>query len=326
MKLKINEPKWVMWKSSNSPTTCDDCKSRHGKFYDKNKPLVEPPLHPNCKCRLVEVTVKQMARQSASATESILEKARRITGERHRAFLRARAQPDYREESSPFYEAKRILREYLLSRRVVDKVPETPPTPESLPAFADTSHISALCDDEDKMNANAEFIHDYLSKKGWTLQAICAFLGNIYQESKLNPAGYQDDDRNIDENNGIGYGLVQWTPANDFFKYTELDQDSADELAENDPAKLIEIQLDLLTLECTEFQSGEGRKWYPTSGVNTYKSPYEMSFNEFITSTNSIEELTLVFHGHRLRSSDGPEGRQKRIKYAYDWYDYFNER
>jgi len=44
-----------MWKSSLSPTTCKECRERHGNFYDKNKPMVEPPLHPNCSCVLIPV-------------------------------------------------------------------------------------------------------------------------------------------------------------------------------------------------------------------------------------------------------------------------------
>lgn len=56
------EPQWVMWKANISPTICNACKSRHGKFYDKNKLAVRPPLHPNCGCMLIPVTSQTQKR------------------------------------------------------------------------------------------------------------------------------------------------------------------------------------------------------------------------------------------------------------------------
>lgn len=46
--------KWYMWKSLLSDKTCDICRKLHGKVLPRNAPQTErPPVHPNCKCRLV---------------------------------------------------------------------------------------------------------------------------------------------------------------------------------------------------------------------------------------------------------------------------------
>ena len=55
--------------------------------------------------------------------------------------------------------------------------------------------------------ANAKYIYNFFSNKGWTKNAICGMLGNMYAES-----GIKAD---IDQiGGGGGYGLVQWTPKN----------------------------------------------------------------------------------------------------------------
>jgi hypothetical protein len=65
MKIKTKNPNWVMWKCGAN--SCNACKERHGKFYDKNTPIITPPLHPNCKCVLVSVTSQSAKKLSASS-------------------------------------------------------------------------------------------------------------------------------------------------------------------------------------------------------------------------------------------------------------------
>ena len=61
---------------------------------------------------------------------------------------------------------------------------------------------------------NAKYIRDFLLKKKWTLNAICGALGNIWQESRMNPGAWE-----VWRNVSCGYGIVQWTPA---VSYTHL--------------------------------------------------------------------------------------------------------
>lgn len=52
---------------------------------------------------------------------------------------------------------------------------------------------------------NASRIYTFFTKKGWTKNAICAMLGNMDVESRMNPRA---------ESTGADtYGLVQWHPA-----------------------------------------------------------------------------------------------------------------
>ena len=52
-----------------------------------------------------------------------------------------------------------------------------------------TSGADSLGDDQ--METNAEYIYNYLKKKGFTKNAICGILGNMNSESTINPAVWQ---------------------------------------------------------------------------------------------------------------------------------------
>ena len=67
---------------------------------------------------------------------------------------------------------------------------------------------------QEEMENNAKEIYTYFKDKGWTLNAIAGVLGNMQQESTINPGLWQS----LKEYNySGGFGLVQWTPAT---KYT----------------------------------------------------------------------------------------------------------
>lgn len=66
---------------------------------------------------------------------------------------------------------------------------------------------------------NAKEIYNYLSARGWSLNAISGLLGNIWHESGLNPWRWQNDSVGTSGGSpwsGIGYGLVQFTPAGNY--------------------------------------------------------------------------------------------------------------
>ena len=67
---------------------------------------------------------------------------------------------------------------------------------------------------------NAYMIYSILSSYGWTLPAVCGFLGNVGFESAYNPWRWENDivlastdTYNIDIATNHGYGLCQFTPA-----------------------------------------------------------------------------------------------------------------
>jgi RHS repeat-associated protein len=146
----------------------------------------------------------------------------------------------------------------------------------------------------EKQKANAEYIYNYLSEKGWYKEAICGLLGNINQESWFNPGVWQDLN-----NTSLGYGIVQWDDATKFLNWAGLKFDGANEMAKNDPKHLMDLELDILIWS---MQPGRG-EWLPSLSAN-YGSPYKMTYEEFITSTKNAGDLALVFHGSYERSSD----------------------
>lgn len=66
----------------------------------------------------------------------------------------------------------------------------------------------------DKQKNNAACIYSFFYFKGWSLQAIAGFCGNVMQESKFNPA--------LIEVGGTGHGLVQWTPPTDLYNVLDV--------------------------------------------------------------------------------------------------------
>ncbi len=47
--------KTYIWQSEKSTSSCEECKSLAGKVFANKDDAPSPPLHPNCKCKLVEV-------------------------------------------------------------------------------------------------------------------------------------------------------------------------------------------------------------------------------------------------------------------------------
>lgn len=57
---------------------------------------------------------------------------------------------------------------------------------------------------ERDISTNADKVYVYLREKGLTHIQTCAIMGNIAQESGF-------DEKCIEEGNGIGFGLIQWS-------------------------------------------------------------------------------------------------------------------
>lgn len=206
---------------------------------------------------------------------------------------------------------------YLLNSDKMQKFAEEGARKVYALASTDTTRLT-----EERQTANAEYIYDYLSDRGWTREAICGLLGNIQQESWFNPGVWQ----NRTEDKGdvtLGYGLVQWSEAGDkILMWMDITADQADFLARTDANRLMDMQLEHLISSC---QWGKG-EWLQKNAVREHGSPYQMSFDEFISSTNDPGELALVFHGHYERSADDNTRKQNRIDFAHKWYTYFINR
>jgi len=58
---------------------------------------------------------------------------------------------------------------------------------------------------QSQMENNAMIVYDYLSKQGWSKNAICGAIANMQAESTINPGLWEKGNTT-----NPGYGLVQW--------------------------------------------------------------------------------------------------------------------
>lgn len=153
----------------------------------------------------------------------------------------------------------------------------------------------------DKQKNNSACIYSFFYFKGWTLQAIAGFCGNVMQESKFNPA--------LIEVGGTGHGLVQWTPPTDLYNVLDVLYGSHDDWQDGNK------QCSVIYAEYEESTGMAHRgiepQWYPSS----YSS---MDWKTWASSTQDPGELALIFQANYERpASLHPE----RAEYARKWYD-----
>lgn len=158
-----------------------------------------------------------------------------------------------------------------------------------------------------QMEVNARYIYSYLSAKGWTLNAIAGVLGNMENESAINPGRWEGND----VGNGPGYGLVQWTPYNKYTDWCATQGYSDPSEMDNNLARLI------YELE---------------NGIQYYKNHYPYTFSQFVKSTDSPYTLACAFAFDYERSWVALYGseaekealRQLRGGDAEKWYTFLS--
>lgn len=148
-----------------------------------------------------------------------------------------------------------------------------------------------------QMEHNATLVWRYFGSRGWTLEAVCAMLGNMQTESTINPGIWES----LSVGTG-GYGLVQWTP---YTKYSEW----AGTGWQNNGNK-----------ECERiaYEKDNGLQWFENSAVTPSSPP--ISFKEFSTSTLPVATLANYFlwYYEHPANSDQPN----RATQAEAWYEY----
>ena len=151
---------------------------------------------------------------------------------------------------------------------------------------------------EEQMQVNATIIYTELSEKGWSHNAICAVLGNMQQESNINPGM-------TERGGGSGFGLVQWTPSTKYTNWADAN------------GRRYNSILGQLRFLIVSMQPGAG-EWFQ----NRNYPDYYLSANEFICSTASTDYLTAVFlYSYERAGSPHLENRQAYARY---WADYFS--
>ena len=150
---------------------------------------------------------------------------------------------------------------------------------------------------QSQMERNATVVYKYLMKRGWSHNAICATLGNMQQESNINPG--------MTQRGGGAFGIVQWDPAT---KYTTWAQNNGYAYSS------MSGQLNFLIYS---MQPGKG-EWFK----NREYPDYYLPSSDFVCSNSSIDYLTAVFLYSYERA--GTPNLQKRMEYALFWSEYFS--
>lgn len=158
-----------------------------------------------------------------------------------------------------------------------------------------------------QMEVSAFYIYSALIDKGWTPQAIAGLLGNAQHESSINPGRWQSDSVG---SLSSGYGLVQWTPAENYINW-------CGDQGRKDPSEMDNAIARIL------YELDNNLQYYPTSD-------YPASFQQFTQSTASPYDLACAFAWNYERSWTvlyGTEAekealRQLRGGAAENWYTF----
>lgn len=161
--------------------------------------------------------------------------------------------------------------------------------------YSSNSYLTAY---GSEMTANAEYIFNYFSARGWSVNAISAMLGNMQRESTINPGIWQDL---IYGNLAGGFGIVQWTPATNLILWANQRG-----LTPGD-----------LDTQCQKImhEFSNGGQWIPTTD-------YPESFSQFSTSNKTVEYLTYAFLKNYERA--GVEQAAQRVEFANHWFAHFS--
>lgn len=128
----------------------------------------------------------------------------------------------------------------------------------------------------EQIQGNVQMIYYYFKNKGWNDYPIAAMLGNMRYEGELNPGQWQHGHA-VEEMpaEGVGFGLVQWTP---WTKYTLWAENYGDWRTNWN------LQLDRIQWECDNNQ-----QWVQRHG-------YTLTFKQFTESASTdIDWLTMAW-------------------------------
>ena len=178
-----------------------------------------------------------------------------------------------------------------------------------------TSGADSLGDDQ--METNAEYIYNYLKKKGFTKNAICGILGNMNSESTINPAVWQSLNDMY-----LGYGLVQWDDGKLFIDWAKNEgvisaatAEAVNSLAYSNPKKLMDAELDYLIVSMNTV----GNWFKPDNNQSKYGTSETLTASQFKVSNKSADILARIFCGHYERP--GVPKISERVANAKKWYN-----
>lgn len=149
---------------------------------------------------------------------------------------------------------------------------------------------------QSEMENNATEFYGYFNSKGFTIESVAGMLGNLQQESNINPGMKQTASASS------GWGLIQWTPSSNLTDYAT---------AHGSDWATGEIQTQLMW---DEIINGYGGQWKPKPSLG-----YVYTGAEFSQLTDVAEACKAYLYE---RERAGVEALDKRLTYASNWYEY----
>lgn len=170
---------------------------------------------------------------------------------------------------------------------------------------------------------NALIIYSVLTNKGWSLNAIAGALGNMTNESTLNPANCEIS---VPSGSGIdhagGLGLIQWT---DYPPYSGAlnpilwyaDHVGEDWYNGNIQLDMLHLADDPVIQKCGTNEMRFG--WLLPSGY-----PKSMSWQDYISTDETPEEAAYDFFcGIEMHGYPGEINKmEERQAHAVEWYNF----
>lgn len=149
---------------------------------------------------------------------------------------------------------------------------------------------------QSEMENNATEFYGYFNSKGFTVESVSGMLGNLQQESNINPGMKQT------ASTSSGWGLIQWTPSSNLTDYAT---------AHGSDWTTGEIQTQLIW---DEIINGYGGQWLPKPALG-----YTYTGEEFSRLTDVTEACKAYLYE---RERAGTEALTNRLTYASNWYEY----
>lgn len=149
---------------------------------------------------------------------------------------------------------------------------------------------------QSEMENNATEFYACFNSKGFTVESVSGMLGNLQQESNINPGMKQT------ASTSSGWGLIQWTPSSNLTDYAT---------AHGSDWTTGEIQTQLIW---DEIINGYGGQWLPKPALG-----YTYTGEEFSRLTDVTEACKAYLYE---RERAGTEALTNRLTYASNWYEY----
>lgn len=149
---------------------------------------------------------------------------------------------------------------------------------------------------QSEMKNNATEFYGYFNSKGFTIESVAGMLGNLQQESNINPGMKQTASASS------GWGLIQWTPSSNLTGYAT---------AHGSDWATGEIQTQLMW---DEIINGYGGQWIRKPSLG-----YGYTGAEFSQLTDVAEACKAYLYE---RERAGVAALDKRLTYASNWYEY----